>query len=141
MKTLTEFINNEIILERFIFTFEEDKFKIDLSDHADEQKLRDKEYHTDSSIICSICKVWDDIKNDLNSGIVKINDVIGIKDEYNTFNSICQLQKYKQYIKIKVITVKFKKNFVFKDISKLYEAKNISNKLISSKFNINLHKL
>lgn len=138
---LSDYINEQLVLERFLRTFKKDKFKIDLTGHGDDRKLRDGNYYSDSSIVCSICKAFEDIKKDYANGVLKIKDTFAIIDISKSFNVLCALSKYHEFTVIRVITIKERKDFKPKSKDKIYKPEYMTDKTIAELYNIRLSAL
>ena len=107
---------DEFLAERNIGKLQKNitiKVEIDSTVHSDERKFRhDDKQITDSDIIRTADKAIPEITDQLLFDKIDIGDAIHIKDSKTDLNLIAQLQGSGSKIKLVIITVMIKKNFV-----------------------------
>ena len=135
MKTIKNFINEELILE-FIISFLDDfKISIDLLiPHGEERQIRDgKGFIPKNEIVYSIGKVAKDIREDFDLNNIKYKDRIKILDKsrekhLNIIADINKDSKKNNWIKLTVVTEK-ENNMPTHDIKKIYTTYSSDNKV------------
>lgn len=125
MKSISNFINEELILEYIIGKCNEYKVKFDLSLHGDERQNRDNKHNnfiSKKEISYTLYKVSKQIRDDYDINNIQENDIIGIVDKSRNveYNCVCSINIDNDFIVLKIITHEYKNNFVFKDYKKLY---------------------
>ena len=125
MISLKDKINEELIFERVVSFIDDFKFTIDIIPHAEDRETRhNKNYISKVDIVLSLGKVSKDIRNDLNTNFIKLNDRIQIIDKSrdDTLNILCDIlkdNKKNDYIKLSVVTVMLGEMPTY-DIKKIY---------------------
>ena len=134
MKTIKNFINEELILE-FIISFLDDfKICIDLVPHGEERQIRDgKGFISKNEIVYSIGKVAKNIREDFDLNNIKYKDRIKILDKsrekhLNIIADINKDNKKNDWIKLTVVTEK-ENNMPTHDIAKIYTTYSSDNKV------------
>lgn len=125
MKSIKEFINEELILEYIISFFDDFKICIDFIPHAEERQIRDgKGFISKNEIVYSIGKVVKDIREDFDLNIIKYKDRIKILDKsrekhLNIIIDINKDDKKSDWLKLSIIT-EMEDNMPTYDIIKTY---------------------
>lgn len=127
MKSITNFINEELILEAIVSKVYDFKVKFDLSEHSIDRKSNreNHQYISNKETLYTLYKVSKQIKDDYDVNIINENDNIIITDKsrkqnYNILATIYNDKNDKDYLIIKVITHIYKEKFESNDVNKRY---------------------
>lgn len=134
MKTIKNFINEELILE-FIISFLDDfKISIDIIPHGEERQIRNEnDFISKNEIVYSIGKVAKNIREDFDLNNIKYKDRIKILDKsrekhLNIIADINKDNKKNDWIKLTIVT-EMKNNMPTHDIAKIYTTYSSDNKV------------
>ena len=134
MRTIQEYINEELILE-FIISFIDDfKISIDLIPHGEERQIRNGQgFISKNEIVYSIEKVAKNIREDFDLNNIKYKDRIKILDKsrekhLNIIADINKDTKKNDWIKLTVVT-EMENNMPTHDITKIYTTYSSDNKV------------
>lgn len=127
MKSINNFINEELILEAIVSKVYDFKVKFDLSEHSTDRKSNreNHQYISNKEILYTLYKVSKQIKDDYDANIINENDKIIITDKsrkqnYHILVTIYNDKNDKDYLIIKVITHIYKEKFESNDVNKRY---------------------
>lgn len=127
MKSITNFINEELILEAIVSKVYDFKVKFDLSEHSIDRKSNreNHQYISNKETLYTLYKVSKQIKDDYDVNIINENDNIIITDKsrkqnYHILATIYNDKNDKDYLIIKVITHIYKEKFESNDVNKRY---------------------
>ncbi len=127
MKSITNFINEELILEAIVSKVYDFKVKFDLSEHSIDRKSNreNHQYISNKETLYTLYKVSKQVKDDYDVNIINENDNIIITDKsrkqnYNILATIYNDKNDKDYLIIKVITHIYKEKFESNDVNKRY---------------------
>lgn len=127
MKSINNFINEELILEAIVSKVYDFKVKFDLSGHSTDRKSNreNHQYISNKEILYTLYKVSKQIKDDYDVEIIKENDNIIITDKsrnknYHILATIYKDKTNSDFLVIKVITHIYQENFESDDASKRY---------------------
>lgn len=111
MKSINNFINDELILEAIVSKVYDFKVKFDLSAHSIDRKSNreNHQYISNKETLYTLYKVSKQIKDDYDVNIINENDNIIIidksrKQNYHILATIYNDKNDKDYLIIKVIT-------------------------------------
>lgn len=127
MKSINNFINDELILEAIVSKVYDFKVKFDLSAHSIDRKSNRENYQyiSNKETLYTLYKVSKQIKDDYDVNIINENDNIIIidksrKQNYHILATIYNDKNDKDYLIIKVITHIYKEKFESNDVNKRY---------------------
>ena len=126
MKTLEDYVNNELIIEAIVSKIYDFKVKFDLTLHSEDRKTREgSQYISNKEILYTLYKVAKQIKDDYDVDIIKENANLLITDKsrnenYHIFATIYNDKDDNEFLIIKVITHIYKEEFKTEDVKKSY---------------------
>lgn len=134
MKSLEDYINEELILEKIIGYLDNYKITLDIIPHGEDRQTRDdRSYVSKHEISWTIAKVAKNIQDDFNEKIINYKDRIQIIDKsrnehLNVLCDICEDIKISDSIKLSIITIK-EGNMPTHNIKKIYTTYSSDNKV------------